>query len=259
MCIHCKNYCTMLLQQQQQQGGADGPPTYRPTDAGNMQQAQTMPGGGKEHPTYQPTDAKDGGTQQTSPTSPIDAGSGYAPEVNPHIDRFNTTEWRDFVRGQWEERAANAIEIREKYGVYCDKNEDGPFVPMCPELSGSEHLACCLNSESDVVWDAAQLLRDGPKFKCADTGDKTERCGANHQWLNKTIWPIIRSPLCAEHDAEREEKYPLPDELQPHFDLGYDRSSPKDSVGKPRCSTADRRGKTTVYSPSTATRSPITC
>ena len=70
-------------------------------------------------------------------------------------------------------------------------------------------------------------------MRCAETGKPDQACGRGDPWVNKTIWPLIRGPLCVEHDRERREKFPLPVDLRPYFDLGYDRVDPTRSVDAP--------------------------
>jgi len=162
-----------------------------------------------EHPSHQPSSIP---SQQPSsipsqqpssiPTAPF-----WSPPDNPHLS-FLTPDWTDFVRHQWEERVENSIKINEMYGSYC---KDGA---MCPPLDPDGHI---LNPE---------LLDMGPTVSCNNTGAGGVKCGVGTPWLNKTIWPLIRGPLCVKHDKARREQHPLPDELVPYYELGYDRVDP---------------------------------
>jgi hypothetical protein len=165
-------------------------------------------------PTYDPTKA---GTLPPTPR-PTWGDAAYIPDPNPYIDKFNTTEWREFLAGQWEERYQNSIQIREKFGTYCP---DDPLVPMCPALNDDQVIV-------DQDWNT--LLTQGPTLKCIETGDKTATCGIDNPWLNKTIWPLIRGQFCAIKNNEKQQKFPMPDELLPYHELGYDRADPTKSV-----------------------------
>jgi len=183
---------------------AEVPPTYRPTDP-----AADVP------PTQSPTQSPTAGVTP----SPTEAAAWSAP-ANPHLS-FDTDEYRAFVRGQWSERADNSAWIDDHYGVYCDKKkEDNMCVPMNATDGG-------------IVDKSRDALLLGPTVSCAETGMPDMPCGRGDPWVNKTIWPLVRGPLCAEHDRERRGRFPLPDELRPYFDLGYDRSDPTKSADAP--------------------------
>ncbi|KAL9183031.1 hypothetical protein ACHAXT_004818 [Thalassiosira profunda] len=180
-------------------------------------------------PTYKPTEVE--GEATLRPT--FDRTSSWVDPVdNQYIARFNTSDWIAFNAAQWKDRVANAITIRQNYGGYCPKD---PAVPMCPEIDikkeeGDGSKAVNAKVVRAVQSMAANALGKGPTVKCIDTGGKAERCGVGNPWLNKTIWPLIRGPYCAKQDAEREEKHPLPQELAPYFDLGYNQEDPTQSI-----------------------------
>lgn len=164
-------------------------------------------------PTYDPTKA---GTLPPTPL-PTFGNDSYIPPPNPYVEKFNTTEWIEFNKVQWGKRTQNSISISEKYGSYCPND---PLVPMCPALDEEQH----------VVNKAWNVLLDGPTTNCIQTGDRTARCGVDNPWLNKTIWPLIRGPFCALLNAERSNKFPMPEELKPYSELGYDRADPTKST-----------------------------
>lgn len=165
-------------------------------------------------PTYDPTKA---GTLAPTPR-PTWGDGAYVADPNPFIDKFNTTEWHEFLAGQWEQRYQNSILIREKFGVYCPGE---PLVPMCPALNADQEIV-------EQNWNT--LLAQGPTLPCMETGDKTASCGVDNPWLNKTIWPLIRGQFCAELNNERQQKFPMPEELLPYHELGYNRADPTQSV-----------------------------
>ncbi|KAL9180899.1 hypothetical protein ACHAXT_009704 [Thalassiosira profunda] len=180
-------------------------------------------------PTYKPTEAE--GEATARPTFDQNA-SWVDPVENPYIAQFNTSDWIAFHAAQWKDRAANAVSIRENYGGYCPKD---PAVPMCPKLdikkeNDDDGKAVEAKVMAAVRSMSADALGKGPTVKCIDTGGKAERCGVGNPWLNKTIWPLIRGPYCAKQDAAREEKHPLPQELAPYFELGYNREDPTQST-----------------------------
>ena len=181
-------------------GTGDDGPTYKPTPA---------PKDGDVPPTYKPTP---GGPKETTP-QPTFGNTSWIPEQNPYIEKFNTTEWITFTSKQWETRANNAIDIRDKYGTYCPKGKN----PMCPPLDGEGKFA------------KPNELSKGPSVKCIDTGEKKEECGRGDPWLNKTIWPMVRGPFCANQDKDRKSKFPMPSELAPYADLGYNHADPTQS------------------------------
>jgi hypothetical protein len=135
------------------------------------------------------------------------------------VHDFNIASYfsQEFNKIQWEQRTENSIQIHEMYGSYCP---DDPLVPMCPPL----------NDEQDIINKDWQQLIKGPTVMCIETGAKTDRCGRGDSWLNKTIWPMIRGPKCAILNNERKAKFPMPDELVPYFELGYDRNDPTKST-----------------------------
>ena len=87
--------------------------------------------------------------------------------------------------------------------------------------------------DGSIIDPSVDALRLGPTVSCDETGVPDQACGRGDPWVNKTIWPLVRGPLCVEHDRERREKFPLPEELRPYFDLGYDRADPTLSVDAP--------------------------
>ena len=161
-------------------------------------------------PTYDPTKAA---TFPPTPRPSFSHGS-YVPSPNPYIDKFNTTEWRTVNIDQWNQRYENALQITEKYGTYCP---DEGF-PMCPVLNDEQKVV-------DEHWKA--LLEQGPTTKCMETGDRTAWCGVDDPWLNKTIWSLIRGSFCFDLNSKRS---PMPDELMPYHELGYDRADPTKST-----------------------------
>jgi hypothetical protein len=164
-------------------------------------------------PTYDPTKA---GTLPPTPR-PTFGNSSWTPPPNPYIDKFNTTEWQTFNAAQWEQRYQNSLQIKEKYGSYCPND---PLVPMCPVL----------NADKDIANKAWNVLLQGPTTPCIQTGDKTQRCGVDNPWLNKTIWPLIRGPFCVGLNNARKNQYSTPAELVPYHELGYDRADPTQST-----------------------------
>lgn len=164
-------------------------------------------------PTYDPTKA---GTLPPTPR-PTFGNVSYIPTPNPYVEKFNTTEWHDFNKAQWDQRYQNSLQIKEKFGTYCPND---PLVPMCPAL----------NAEQVVTTPWNTLLAQGPTLPCMQTGDKTARCGIDNPWLNKTIWPMIRGPFCFGQYNDRKNKFPMPEELQPYHEMGYDRNDPTQST-----------------------------
>ena len=122
---------------------------------------------------------------------------------------------------KWSERSDNSAWIDDHYGVYCDKKSSSN---MCVPLD---------EGDGSIIDPSVEALRLGPTVSCSETGVPDQACGRGDPWVNKTIWPLVRGPLCVEHDRERREKFPLPDELRPYFDLGYDRADPTLSVDAP--------------------------
>ena len=162
-------------------------------------------------PTYDPTKAD---TPIPTPFLTF-AGSAFVPSPNPYVEKFNTTEWQTLNSDQWNQRYENSMQIAEKYGSYCPND---PFVPMCPILNVDGKIV-------DEDWKT--LLEEGPTVECMKTGDKTTRCGKYNPFLNKTIWPLIRGPFCYDLNSKRS---PMPDELLPYHELGYDRADPTKST-----------------------------
>lgn len=181
-------------------------------------------------PTFSPTLSPSKQTIEEEEQDETDSQSTttalWTPQPNPYISKFNTSEWIEFHNNQWQLRVNNSLDINLKYGMYCPNEPpaDYPQVdPMCPELILDE-------SNKPVFKDDLSYLADGPTVKCIETGLKEDRCGGRDgPWLNKTIWPLIRGPFCAEQDAERKDKFPLPEELAPYYELGYDRGDPTNS------------------------------
>ena len=181
-------------------------------------------------PTFSPTLSPSKQTiieqQQQDETDSQTTTLLWTPQPNPYISKFNTSEWIEFHNNQWQLRVNNSLDINAKYGMYCPNEApaDYPQVdPMCPELILDE-------SNKPIFKEDLSYLADGPTVKCIETGLKEDRCGGRDgPWLNKTIWPLIRGPFCAEQNAERKEKFPLPEELTPYYELGYDRVDPTKS------------------------------
>jgi len=92
---------------------------------------------------------------------------------------------------------------------------------MCPPLS--------VDDEGAIILPNEDVLKAGPTVVCNETGAGGVLCGRGDPWLNKTIWPLLRGPLCASQNAEQGAKYPMPTELAPYMDLGYDRVDPTKS------------------------------
>eukprot|EP00804_Cyclotella_cryptica_P018261 CCRYP_005973-RD/>CCRYP_005973-RD protein AED:0.04 eAED:0.04 QI:190/1/1/1/1/1/5/1468/647 len=198
-------------------------PTYQPT------------GTDPPVPTYDPTKA---GTPPPTPL-PTFGNDSFVPPPNPYVEKFNTTESIEFNKVQWEKRTQNSISIKEKYGTYCPND---PLVPMCPALDGEQKIA-------NKDWNA---LLKGPTTNCIQTGDRTARCGIDNPWLNKTIWPLIRGPFCAALNVERNNKFPMPEELVPYSELGYDRADPtKSTDGAPFDGGSPTEGSLLWFDPET--------
>ena len=171
-------------------------------------------------PTPAPKDGEEA-KEETTENEEEEPPKSWIPEPNPFVSKFNTTEWTNYLKGQWEARAKNAIDIHDKYGTYCPKE---PAEPMCPELNNLDEKGNPVIGISDH-----ELLARGPTVKCIDTGNKEQRCGVGSPWVNKTIWPLIRGPFCSTQDSERKKRFPMPAELAPYFELGYDRNDPTKS------------------------------
>ena len=184
-------------------------------------------------PTYTPTqqEQKDpANTADNSDEEEESSSSLYIPPSNPYIDdKFNTSAFLTFHQNQWKQRAQNAIDIKTKYGSYCSNVDKFPDdKPMCPPIQVDLETNTTL-----YEWDV-EILKLGPTVECIETGTKDIRCGRNDPWLNKTIWPLLRGPFCAVQELERRNKFPLPVELKPYYELGYDRVDPtKSTDGKP--------------------------
>jgi len=184
-------------------------------------------------PTYTPTQQEEPSDAEEEEEEEEDEDessiSFYKPPSNPYIDKFkfNTSAFLTFHQNQWKQRAQNAIDIKTKYGSYCSNVDKFPDdKPMCPPLQVVDNTAI-------YEWDV-KILNQGPTVQCMETGTKDIRCGRSDPWLNKTIWPLVRGPFCAVQDKQRNEKIPLPEELKPYYELGYDRVDPtKSTDGKP--------------------------
>jgi len=183
-------------------------------------------------PTYTPTQQEEpSDAEEEEEEEDEDESSNllYKPPSNPYITKFNTSAFLTFHQNQWNERAQNAIDIKTNYGSYCSNADKFPDdKPMCPPLQVDS-----TTNKTIYEWEF-EILYQGPTIECMDTGTKDIRCGRSDPWLNKTIWPLVRGPFCAVQDKQRNEKFPLPEELKPYYELGYDRVDPtKSTDGKP--------------------------
>ena len=116
------------------------------------------------------------------PATQSPRGSGVMAK-NPYMAAVENPERVAFQRAQQAQRHANSVDIAKRFGSYCQGRNEG------------QH--CFQHLENQAF------------------GPPMETCPCDeHPWDNRTNWEVSRSAACADLNARKEARFPMPKELR---------------------------------------------